>query len=558
MKNKKKKTRGWIRILAIVAIVIVAVVFFRFRAAKRNQPILQTTVVKRDSILSSVSGNGVLEPVRTLELKSNVGGQIVKLTVDEGDVVKAGQLIAQIDPSDTISALRQAEADYDSAKSSLDQAAQGYSMQVVQTSTGISSSKHGLESSKQKLLQAQVEANTQPELTSQAIAQAESSLRSAEANLAQIKSATIPQTLASAESSYNSAKASYEQAAKDAQRQKALYQKGFVPAETVDEVEAQLSITKAQFDSAKSKYDTVKAETDQQLRDAESKVAQARSQLATAKANRIQIDLKMKDLAAAKAAYNQAKASLESATSNKYQNQIKAGAIINAKAALAKAKAQLENAKTELGYTTITTPMSGVVIKKYVEQGSIVTAGRQAMAGSGSGVTIVDIADTSEMWVVVDIDETDIGKISIGQDVDVTIDAFPDELFTGKVIKIAPEATITDNVTTIPVTVRLNNADRRLKPEMNASCDFVVSRKQNVLCIPIEALVETDSGAQVTVLEKGQPVVRQVQVGLMGDDDCEIISGLREGETVVIPEDDTINNNSNGMRGPGPGGPPPM
>jgi HlyD family secretion protein len=106
-------------------------------------------------------------------------------------------------------------------------------------------------------------------------------------------------------------------------------------------------------------------------------------------------------------------------------------------------------------------------------------------------------------------------------------------LFSGKVIKIAPQAIVDQNVTTVPVTVELDYADRRLKPEMNATCDFVTSRKKNVLYVPNEAIKESDNGTMVTVLEKGEEVPRKVVVGIIGNDNSEIVSGLRAGETVV-------------------------
>ena len=109
------------------------------------------------------------------------------------------------------------------------------------------------------------------------------------------------------------------------------------------------------------------------------------------------------------------------------------------------------------------------------------------------------------------------------------------------------------------MTVELAQTDSRLKPEMNATCDFIIQRKEGVLYVPIEAVSETDSGKEVTILTRGEQAVRKVDVGLTGNDYCEIISGLKEGETVIIPEDETTQKKSNqGPGGPGAGGPPPM
>ncbi|HEY3299010.1 MAG TPA: efflux RND transporter periplasmic adaptor subunit [Armatimonadota bacterium] len=558
----KRKLTNW-KYAVPAVILIVCIVVFSARRAHKPMPNFQTAVVSRGTVLSSVSGNGVLEPVTTVEVKSNVGGQVIELAVDEGDHVKAGQLIARIDPSDSISTLDQAKADYMSAKSKVDQARQTLSMQRLQSVANIAGAEQGLESARQKHGQAQQEASIQPRLTKEAIRQAQSSLESSVATLNQTKSALVPQKLASAKAAYDEAKAANVKAEKSLARERALLDKGFVSKSDVDSAEAEYLSSKAQLESARSTLDTVKDDADQDIKNAEAKVSQARAALETARANAVQDTLKIKELAASRAAMKQAVATLESSRASAYENQIKSEDILQAEASLQKAKASVINAQTQVNYTTVVAPRDGVVVKKYVEKGSIVTAGRQAMAGSGSGVTLVDIADISRMRVLVDVDESDIGRIKLGQKVDVTVEASKGEIFPGKVTKIAPQATVTSNVTTVPVTVELEHAGPQLKPTMNATCTFIVDQKENVLYVPVEAITETDSGKEITVIENGKPVVRQVEVGLTGDDYCEIVSNLKEGDTVVLVEDDTTTQKSSnrgpgGPGGPGGGGPPPM
>ena len=374
---------------------------------------------------------------------------MVELAVDEGDVVKAGQLIAKIDPADTLSNLDQVKADYSSARAKVDQTKQALNMQRLQTAANIISAEQALESSKQKLSQAEAESNIQPRLTAEAIRQAQSSLRSAQASLNQTKSALIPQKVSSAKASYDEANASYVKAERNLGRQRSLNAKGFVSTSYVDDTEAQFSVAKAQFESAKSKLDTVRDESDQDLKNSEAKVAQASSALESARANSVQNVLKRRELASSQATLKQVMASLAATRASSYQDQMKNEDILQARASLMKAEAAVTNAQTAVELYNIVAPRSGVVVKKYVEKGSIVTAGRQAMAGSGSGVTIVEIADVSRMRVVVDVDETDVGKITLGQNVDVTIDACADEVFPAKVIKIAPQAEVNSNVTTV-------------------------------------------------------------------------------------------------------------
>lgn len=554
---KRKMSSGKFLVLVVLAALVAAGVLMFMRKSNGALPNVQTASVARGTVLSSVSGSGVLEPITTVEVKSNVGGTVVDMPVEEGDVVAAGQVIARIDQSDSISSLDQAKADYAGALAKVDSAGHSVSMQAVQTVTSIANAQQALETSKLKLSQVEQEARVQPKLTTEAIRQAQSALDSAQASLNQTKSALIPQKLSSVKASYDEAKASFDKAEKSLKRQEALLEKGFISASQLEETQAAFSTAKAQLENATSKQNTVKDESNQDLNSAESRVAQAKSAWESAKLNSVQDSLKLKELAVSRSAVKQAQSALASARASAYQNQIRADDSLQAKAQLHKVQAALVNAQTQLGYTTVVAPRAGVIVKKYAEKGSIVTAGRQAMAGSGSGVTIVEIADISRMRVVVDVDETDVYQITIGQQVSVTIDAIPDAAIPAKVIKIAPQAEVTSNVTTVSVTVELSRVDERLKPKMNATCEFVVGNKDNVLYVPVEAVVETDSGAMVTILDGNTQVERKVGVGLIGNDYYEVTSGLKDGEIIVIP-DETPVRSSGGTGGPGgAGGPPP-
>ena len=256
----------------------------------------------------------------------------------------------------------------------------------------------------------------------------------------------------------------------------------------------------------------------------------------------------------------QAQAALDVTIAATTNNAIRKGNVIQANAQVTRSTAAFQNAKTQLGYTTVVAPGAGIVTKKYVEAGSIVTAGKSSFSGSGTGVGIVDIADISRMFVLVNVDETDIASIEVGQKVDVTIEAYPDELFDGKVTKIAPQSVTDQNVTTIPVTVEVELPDQRLKPGMNATCDFITGRVENALMVPSEAITETDNGSTVTVIGKdGRQMKVNVEVGLVGNDSTQIKKGLKEGQTIVtaiIQPTTSSNSQSSAATGGGarPGG----
>ena len=133
----KKRQRRHIIYILIAAILITGFITVKVRQAGANKPIIRTAVVERGTVTATVSANGILQPLTTVEVKSNVGGSIVKLAVDEGDTVKAGQLIARIDPSDTRTAFEQSQSDLAAAVSKVDQAKQQLTMQHDQLLTMI-------------------------------------------------------------------------------------------------------------------------------------------------------------------------------------------------------------------------------------------------------------------------------------------------------------------------------------------------------------------------------------------------------------------------------------
>lgn len=559
MAAKKKFKLSKAIIIAVVIIIAIGLIV-HFKNGSKEEPTIRTANVERGTVTASVSANGTLQPLTTVEVKSNVGGQVVKLLVDEGDEVKAGQVIAKIDPTDSSTAYDQSQADLAAAYSKVDQAKQQLTMQHQQNQAQIASARQALEAAKTKLEQAEAQANTQPVLTKANIKQSENNYQSALASLNQTKSALIPQKLASAQAAYDQAQASYSSAEKDYARQKELLAKGFVAKSQVDSSEEHYYVTKAQLDTAKRKLDTIKDETDQDLRTAQARLEQAQAELENAKANQIQDKIKLQDVSTARAAVKQAQASLNVALAAARQDEISQGNILQAKSSVKRFEAAYNNAKTQLNYTTVTAPRAGIVTKKYVEAGSIVTAGKSSFSGSGSGVGIVDIADVSRMFVLVNVDETDIANIEFNQKVNVTIEAYPDELFEGKVTKIAPQSVTEQNVTTIPVTVEIDLPDARLKPGMNATCDFITGRSEDVLMVPSEAVSESDNGGYtVTVMQNGKQVKKTVEIGLVGTDNTEIKKGLKEGDLVVtaIIQPTTTTGSSmsrpGGMMG-GPGG----
>jgi HlyD family secretion protein len=203
----------------------------------------------------------------------------------------------------------------------------------------------------------------------------------------------------------------------------------------------------------------------------------------------------------------------------------------------------VQKAQTNLGYATITSPIDGVVLSKSVEEG-------QTVAASFNTPELFTIAqDLTDMRVIADIDEADIGGVTEGQRVTFTVDAFPDDRFEGRVTQVRQQATTSSNVVTYEVVISAPNKDLKLKPGLTANVTIYTLEKQDVLVAPAKALRFTPNEA---LLSKGQKIedveapakvwtlegdtfkAHAVETGTTNGMLTELLSGVSEGTEVLV------------------------
>lgn len=518
--------------IGLIVLLAVAIWWWRGRAQQSpaEQPLYRTAEVVRTTVVRSITATGVLRTYNIVDVKSKAGGIVSKLYVDVGDVVKKGQLLARIDPADTLAAYNQAKADLEAANARIEQAQESLRLQREQSMLALQQAEANLRAAKARLQQAEERAKAQPTLTEAQLQAARTTLETARKALEQLEQVTIPQERAQAQANYEAARKALEAAQRNYDRLRELLQKGYVSQQQVDNAVSQLENARSQFIVAEKRLQTLEQDIQARLATARARVQEAEANLKSAEANRNQVELTRQALEEARAQYKQAETALEQARSNLRQIRLREADIATAKAQRARAEAQLYNAQVQLDSTTITAPRDGVVIARNVEEGTIVPPGASLFS---QGTTLLQIADTSRMYVEVSVDEADIGLVRIGQPVLIMIDAFPAERFRGRVSRIDPQAVLEQNVTVVKVRVEVLKPDERLKPGLNATCEFLVTRKPNVIAVPNEAVQESDAGNYVEVLAQGRPQRRPVKVGVQGNELTEIIEGLREGETVV-------------------------
>ena len=219
----------------------------------------------------------------------------------------------------------------------------------------------------------------------------------------------------------------------------------------------------------------------------------------------------------------------------KAQLQVLQAKIGQAEAQLAQDRANLKQLEEQLGYTTIESPLDGIVLSRDVEVGDAVSS----ILVLGSTATLVmTLGDTSEVYVKGKVDESDIGKVYLGQPARIKVESYKDKTFTGKVTKISPMGVEKDNVTTFEVRVSINNPEGMLKAMMTANAEIILDEHKNVLQIPEGSIMyDKDKNASVEVPDShGKEGKRKVAVniGISNGAKTELLKGLKEGDQVVL------------------------
>lgn len=371
----KKSQKRKIVIISIIVVAAVAV-WLVIKPSKRGNITLQTTAVTETTISNSINATGTVEPVVKVDVGTQVSGIIDKLYVDYNDVVKAGQIIAEMDK------------------------------------------------------------------------------------------VTLEAELASSQAQLEASKTEYEYRLKNYTRAKTLHDKEL--------------LSDSDYEEALYLYETAK--------------------------------------------------------NNYEQNQ-----------------ASIVKVRMNLGYATITSPIDGVVISKAVEEGQTVAAGFETP-------TLFTIAnDLTKMEVIADVDEADIGYVTDGQRVEFTVDAYPDDTFSGVVKQVRLESTTESSVVTYEVVISADNPDLKLKPGMTATSYIFTLEKEHVMAVPTKALRfvpdeqmlsrigisvnqsaserRTNGKREIWVKRGSEIFPKLIEIGSSSGDMTEVISGLEMGEEVVVAVD---------------------
>ena len=220
---------------------------------------------------------------------------------------------------------------------------------------------------------------------------------------------------------------------------------------------------------------------------------------------------------------------------SKAQATVLKAKIAQSQGQLAQDRANLKQLEEQLSYTDIESPIDGVVLSRDVEMGDAVSS---ILVLGSSATLVMTLGDTSSVYVKGKVDESDIGKVYLGQPARIKVESFKDKTFNGVVTKISPMGVEKDNVTTFEVRVSINNPGGELKAEMTANAEIILEEHKSVLQIPEGAIIyDKDKKASVEVPDSGAKDGKKkiaVNIGISNGAKTELLSGLKEGDQVVL------------------------
>lgn len=226
----------------------------------------------------------------------------------------------------------------------------------------------------------------------------------------------------------------------------------------------------------------------------------------------------------------------------------KAGSDVKiAEAELIRSKENLKEAKDRLEDTEITAPLTGTILKKYVEEGQVIAS---TLSSASEGTLIFTMADLARIYINAMVDETDIGRIRQGQEVSVTADAYQEKVFSGQVLRIAPKGRVESTITVFDVIIEVSDMDKSmLMPMMSANVEVLTKFREGVLIVPSEAVRTKGGETGVYKLINNTPEWKKAVIGESNGILTEIRNGIEEGDEIVVSGMEGIKENNGSGRG---------
>ena len=231
------------------------------------------------------------------------------------------------------------------------------------------------------------------------------------------------------------------------------------------------------------------------------------------------------NLTQAKIRYQAAQGAIHDISMKKHEVELAAAEVTRRQIALDESKERLEE-------TDIYSPISGVIIQKLVEEGQIISSGVSSVSG---GTPLAEIADMSRIFIIADVDETDIGEIREEQKVEVTADAFYGKIFKGKVLRISPKGVVENSITIFKVKIEiLGQGKNVLKPMMSSNVDIVTNKIKNTVYVSRQAIRLSEGKSFAVIINNELPEEIEIKTGIITPLYIEVLTGLMADQEVII------------------------
>ena len=509
--TKKLSRKTWLIVIGVLVVVLL-IYYFGFASKKTNYQFIS---VQQGNIVETVSVTGNTTPAQTLDLGFQNGGTVARVNYNAGDAVKAGAVLATLSTSDLQAQLAQAQAAVDSAKATL------ANLQAGAQPADIQSSEAAVSAAEQSL--ANLYANV-PTALADANAKANDAVRNQLAPLFTNSETSNPQLTFGVSNSQTLNNAQSERVAASGVLNAWQTE---IPMLSAASPTGTLELALASGTTRLAVIQGLLATIAQALVQETSLPAATLSSYKAALTNALteetsasnEVNSAAQNIASQKIAIQQAQAQLNLKLAGSTADQIQAQ-----QAQVEQAQANEQSVQVKIDQASIVAPIDGVVTVQNAKIGEIATPGE----------TMVSLNSTGGLEIDAYVPETDIGKVSVGDAVNITLDAFPGQTFTGKVFYIDPAQTILSGVVDYKIKVSFDNMDPSIRSGLTANLDIKTQEHDNVLMLPQFAVLITDQGSYVEILKNGAVVTSTVTTGIRDENgNIEILTGVTNGEQVL-------------------------
>ena len=491
-------------------------------AATAGTPVL-VEAATRGSLRDEIVLTGTAEADQDSTINAEVAGNVAAVYVRVGDRVSAGQSLVRLDTDLASAQLAQSAAMVRSAQARQSQSKVNVRLTDQSTQVAVRQAEIGVEAAREQLKKAQNSYDLTRNQTENGVAQAQTVLDSARATLKDVQAGSRAQEIAQAQAALDQAKASLRQAQSDYNRQKALLAAGAVSAQQLDAAQTNLEVAQGRADAAAQALSLAKeGARGEQVRLAELGVQQAQQALQLAESRRDQVLVAERDVHAAESALSNAQQQLAYARAQRQQVAIQQQEAQAAAASVGQARAGEQYASTNLTKLYIRAPFSGQVAERLIEPG----------AGAGTSTALIRLVSLQPMKVTAQVSELQVARLHVGQTAQCTVDGLPGRVFPGRIARLSPAAIVGQR--TYTAQIRVDNAQNLIKPGMFCRTQIVLATVADAVVVSRDALVENGTQRQVYAVEGGKVVIRPVEVGARSDGSLQILSGVKEGDQLVV------------------------